>query len=63
MPLYNYVCEQGHRFEALVKMNLSDEPERCPVQDGPQPAPCSAPVVRTIAAPAKLFPGADSWRK
>lgn len=62
MPLYNYVCERGHKFEALVKMNLSDEPERCTAHEG-QPVACNARVVRTISAPAKLFPGADSWRK
>jgi hypothetical protein len=63
MPLYTYVCKSGHRFEALVKMNLSDEPSRCPVRDHDPALPCNASVERIISAPAKLFPGADSWRK
>lgn len=63
MPLYNYICKAGHQFEALVKMNLSDEPSRCPVRDGEPAQPCNASVDRLISSPAKLFPGADSWRK
>jgi putative FmdB family regulatory protein len=61
MPLYQYTCKSGHTFEALVKMNLSDEPSRCQVPEGTHP--CNAPVERLVSAPAKLFPGADSWRK
>jgi putative FmdB family regulatory protein len=62
MPLYNYECNQGHKFESLVRMDLSDEPRYCPISETPA-KPCHAPVVRLLSAPAKLFPGADSWRK
>jgi putative FmdB family regulatory protein len=63
MPLYQYTCKSGHTFEALVKMNLSDEPSRCPVRESDPAQPCNASVVRILSTPAKLFPGADSWRK
>lgn len=65
MPLYQYECKSGHRFEALVKMDLSDEPARCQVMTDPaEPKSlCGSSVERQLTAPAKLFPGADSWRK
>lgn len=65
MPLYAYKCASGHVFESLVKMNLSDEPTRCVVLEDPRESKtaCSAPVERQLSSPAKLFPGADSWRK
>lgn len=63
MPLYNYICKSGHQFEALVKLNREDEPVRCPVHDGEPTQLCNAGVERQVSAPAKLFPGADSWRK
>ena len=45
MPLYEYQCKKGHRFEAIQK--VTDKPlkrcERCP-----------APVKRTISQPTLL---------
>ena len=65
MPLYQYECKSGHRFEALVRMDLSNEPARCPMLGpGDEPKhPCGSVVTRQLTAPSKLFPGADSWRK
>ena len=65
MPLYQYECKSGHRFEALVRMDLSNEPARCEVLVNPQEpkSACGSTVVRQLTAPSKLFPGADSWRR
>jgi putative FmdB family regulatory protein len=49
MPLYEYGCEAGHRFE--VKQKVSDPPlTTCQV--------CALPVSRLISAPAISFKGA-----
>ena len=49
MPLYEYGCEAGHRFE--VKQKVSDPPlTKCQV--------CALPVSKLISAPAISFKGA-----
>ena len=48
MPIYEYGCEAGHRFE--VKQKMSDPPlTRCRV--------CARPVSKLISAPALSFKG------
>lgn len=48
MPVYEYSCEAGHRFE--VKQKFSDAPiTNCPV--------CALPVTKLISAPAISFKG------
>jgi putative FmdB family regulatory protein len=49
MPIYEYGCEAGHRFE--VKQKVSDPPlTKCQV--------CALPVSKLISAPAISFKGA-----
>ena len=49
MPVYEYACEAGHRFE--VKQKFSDAPiTTCQV--------CSLPVTKLISSPAISFKGA-----
>jgi hypothetical protein len=62
MPLYSYRCPQGHLFDQQVKLDLSNAPTAC---DFPMPegVPCAQPVERTLTAPSRSFPGADSWRR
>lgn len=51
MPLYEYECEAGHRFELIRK--FSDPPlEKCPT--------CGAPVHKLISSPAFQFKG-SGW--
>src|SRR3989449_2597081 len=51
MPLYEYGCEAGHRFE--IKQKVSDPPlTTCQV--------CAQPVSRLISAPAISFKG-SGW--
>lgn len=70
MPCYEYRCAQGHQFERVGKMDGSDAPTECitrivheskagVVDD----TTCGAPVKKILASPARLFPGADSWRR
>ena len=48
MPLYEYECEAGHRFELIRK--FSDPPlEKCPT--------CGAAVHKLISSPAFQFKG------
>jgi len=48
MPLYEYECDNGHRFEVIVK--FSDPPlESCPT--------CGAPVHKLMSSPAFQFKG------
>jgi len=48
MPIYEYGCEAGHRFE--VKQKVSDPPlTKCQV--------CARPVSKLISAPAISFKG------
>jgi putative FmdB family regulatory protein len=51
MPLYEYLCEAGHRFERIVK--FSDPPlEACPS--------CGARVEKLVSTPAFQFKG-SGW--
>lgn len=51
MPLYEYECGNGHRFEVIQK--FSDPPvEKCPT--------CGSPVRKLIASPAIQFKG-SGW--
>ncbi len=45
MPLYEYKCSKGHRFEALQKVS-EKSPTRCPV--------CSAAAKRVLSQPTLL---------
>jgi len=52
MPLYEYECENGHRFEKIVK--FSDPAlTACPT--------CSAPVHKLISSPAIQFKGSGFY--
>lgn len=64
MPLYEYRCTDGHRFERMVRLDGSDAPTACPECVDPESinCRCEKPVVKVISAPARSFPGADSWR-
>jgi putative FmdB family regulatory protein len=51
MPLYEYECDRGHRFERIVK--FSDPPiETCPE--------CGATVHKLMSSPAIQFKG-SGW--
>src|SRR5215475_6868156 len=51
MPLYEYECDNGHRFEKIVK--FSDPPlDKCPT--------CGAPVHKLMSSPAIQFKG-SGW--
>lgn len=70
MPLYVYRCPKGHEVETLVKHDGSNAPVTCakpvemlPALDRVVTVLCGEPLMRVIAANAKFFPGADSWRK
>lgn len=64
MPLYAYRCADGHTFEVSHRMDGFDAPSRCPVCVDPEHfnCRCEATVEKIITAPARVFPGADSWR-
>jgi hypothetical protein len=64
MALYQFRCEKGHEFERHCKIDGSDTPTRCPVcvDHDAMNCRCEARVEKLIAAPARVFPGADSWR-
>jgi putative FmdB family regulatory protein len=64
MPIYAYRCADGHTFDQLTKIDLSDAPTRCRVCVDPESlnCRCEAAVTRVPATPARVFPGADSWR-
>jgi putative FmdB family regulatory protein len=48
MPLYEYECDNGHRFEVIRK--FSDPPiEKCPT--------CGSPVRKLLSSPAIQFKG------
>ena len=52
MPLYEYECENGHRFEKIVK--FSDPAlTSCPT--------CAAPVHKLISSPAIQFKGSGFY--
>jgi len=51
MPLYEYECDNGHRFERIQK--FSDPPvEKCPT--------CGAPARKLVSSPAIQFKG-SGW--
>jgi len=51
MPLYEYECDNGHRFEVIRK--FSDPPlEQCPT--------CGSPVRKLFSSPAIQFKG-SGW--
>lgn len=43
MPIYDYECTQGHRFERYLKLAAYRDPQRCD---------CGAGAVKIITAPA-----------
>ena len=52
MPLYEYQCDAGHRFEKIVK--FSDPPlEVCPT--------CGSPVQKLFSSPAIQFKGSGFY--
>ena len=52
MPLYEYKCEQGHRFDAM--QSFSDDPlTKCEI--------CGAPAARVLSAPAIHFKGSGFY--
>jgi putative FmdB family regulatory protein len=52
MPIYDYKCDNGHRFEAMQSM--ADPPiESCEV--------CGAPAHRVLHAPAVHFKGSGFY--
>ena len=52
MPLYEYQCEQGHRFERIQK--FSDPPvDTCPT--------CQSPVRKLLSSPAIQFKGSGFY--
>jgi predicted nucleic acid-binding Zn ribbon protein len=65
MPLYEYVCTDGHKSEILVR-DVRNEPKFCecvlPIVNGVTRY-CNKPLMRVISAPSGRFPGADSWRQ
>lgn len=70
MPLREFRCTKGHTFEALVKMDGSDEPTKCQHEGWERTGTgkdilvgCSCSVERIMSVNAKSFPGADSWRR
>lgn len=70
MPIYEYQCEDGHRNEALVKMDGSNAPTNCAEllwvsrsdNEFKTPVSCNKPLTRLLSVGASSFPGADSWR-
>lgn len=65
MPTYTYRCTDGHEFDARVRMDQSDAPDRCRTCVNPEALDCRCgkPVYKVLSAPARVFPGADSWRR
>ena len=52
MPLYEYLCDAGHRFELIRK--FSDPPlDKCPT--------CGEPVHKLISSPAIQFKGSGFY--
>jgi len=64
MPLYTYRCEEGHTFDQQTRLDGSDAPTACRECVDPESinCRCGKPVQKVISAPARVFPGADSWR-
>ena len=51
MPLYEYECENGHRFEKIQKFS-DPHVKKCPK--------CGGPIEQVISAPAVQFKG-SGW--
>lgn len=49
MPLYDYKCTSGHRFDRIVPHALSSTKQVCPE--------CKAPAQRQLCAPAFALKG------
>ena len=49
MPLYEYVCENGHKLEQIRSIFDNEEPTQCPE--------CSKPLRQVIASVAVSFTG------
>lgn len=64
MPLYTYRCPDGHTFDQHGKLDGSDAPTDCRVCVDPESVNCRCgkSVSKIVSAPARIFPGADSWR-
>jgi hypothetical protein len=64
MPLYTYRCPDGHTFDWQTKLDMSDAPTECRECVDPESVNCRCgkPVSKVLSAPARVFPGADSWR-
>jgi putative FmdB family regulatory protein len=52
MPTYDYLCENGHRFECVQR--FSDDPLQTCVE-------CGAPVQRVLHAPAIHYKGSGFY--
>jgi putative FmdB family regulatory protein len=52
MPTYDYLCENGHRFEYVQR--FSDEPLQTCIE-------CGAPVQRVLHAPAIHYKGSGFY--
>ena len=53
MPIYDYVCANGHTTEVIHGVN-DPGPPNCPV--------CGAPLRKALSAPAIVFKG-SGWAK
>lgn len=61
MPIYVYKCDRcGESLEVQRKIAEMDHPQECPVCRAEDL--CRILMKRQIAAPARSFPGAGSWR-
>lgn len=48
MPLYDYVCKCGHKFEKLVQ-KMTDDPQKCPK--------CGKDAPKTFSRPSNFVWG------
>lgn len=67
MPLYDYRCGEGHRFERLVPLARFSEPQSCECGAVAQRLPCAPRVVSDIIPPTygadgKLHESLSSYR-
>jgi len=42
MPLYEFLCEKGHKFDRFLKLKDYDQPQTCE---------CNAPATKQLSAP------------
>jgi putative FmdB family regulatory protein len=47
MPIYEYLCPHGHRFEKISTI-ITDEKTKCPK--------CGSPAEQVVSVPAKRNP-------